>query len=83
VTTVLLLDNPHKTKHQKTVFAMAGSSLFKSMKKVRSLLAVMLVFCVPLPSHAQVDKVTTYKDKNGWKLQVNGEDYFVKGVVWG
>ncbi|MFK8054313.1 MAG: hypothetical protein AB8F65_15195 [Woeseiaceae bacterium] len=29
------------------------------------------------------DVVTTYKDDAGWKLQVNGEDYFVKGVVWG
>ncbi|MBW6513203.1 MAG: hypothetical protein K0B87_00385 [Candidatus Syntrophosphaera sp.] len=26
--------------------------------------------------------VTTYQDANGWKLQVDGEDYFVKGVVW-
>jgi hypothetical protein len=51
--------------------------------KVCSILAVMLVFCAPLASHAQVDKVTTYKDANGWKLQVNGEDYFIKGVVWG
>ena len=62
---------------------MAGSSFFKSMKKVCSTLAVVLVFCVPLVSHAQVDKVTTYKDENGWKLQVNGEDYYIKGVVWG
>ncbi|MGB5398569.1 MAG: glycoside hydrolase family 2 TIM barrel-domain containing protein, partial [Gammaproteobacteria bacterium] len=29
------------------------------------------------------DKVTTYKDNNGWKLQVNGKDFYVKGVVWG
>ena len=34
--------------------------------------------------HAAVaDKVTTYKDKNGWKLQVSGKDHYVKGVVWG
>jgi hypothetical protein len=62
---------------------MTGLSIFKRMKKVCSILAVMLVFCAPLASHAQVDKVTTYKDANGWKLQVNGEDYFIKGVVWG
>jgi hypothetical protein len=29
------------------------------------------------------EKVTTYKDKNGWKLQVSGKDHYVKGVVWG
>ncbi len=62
---------------------MAVLSLFKNIHKVCSMLAVMLVFCVPFVSHAQVDKVTTYKDENGWKLQVNGEDYFIKGVVWG
>lgn len=28
-------------------------------------------------------QVNTYNDQKGWKLQVNGEDYFVKGVVWG
>ena len=29
------------------------------------------------------DRVTTYQDADGWKLQVNGEDFYVKGVVWG
>ena len=29
------------------------------------------------------DIVKTVKDENGWKLQVNGNDFFVKGVVWG
>ena len=62
---------------------MAGSSFFNRMTKIGSALAVVLVLCVPLVSHAQVDKVTTYKDVNGWKLQVNGEDYYIKGVVWG
>jgi hypothetical protein len=33
--------------------------------------------------HAAFDKVTTYQDANGWKLQVNGEDFYVKGFVWG
>ncbi|NNC58188.1 MAG: hypothetical protein HKO12_11560 [Woeseiaceae bacterium] len=61
---------------------MAGLSFGKGMNKVCDTLAVMLMFCVPLVCHAQVDKVTTYKDENGWKLQVNGEDYFIKGVVW-
>ena len=61
---------------------MAGLSFFNGVNKVCGLLAVMLIFCVPLVSHAQVDKVTTYKDENGWKLQVNGDDFFIKGVVW-
>ena len=35
-------------------------------------------------SVAQASDVTTaYKDENGWKLQVNGDDYYIKGVVWG
>jgi hypothetical protein len=28
------------------------------------------------------DVVRTYKDENGWKLLVNGKDYYVKGMVW-
>ena len=28
------------------------------------------------------DVVRTYKDENGWKLLVNGKDYYVKGIVW-
>lgn len=27
--------------------------------------------------------VVTYKDSNGWKLQVDGKDFYIKGVVWG
>ena len=35
-------------------------------------------------SQAQAaDVVTTYQDENGWKLLVNGNDFYVKGVVWG
>ena len=78
-----IIDNPQATKLQKRVVAMSGLSFFKGMTKVCSTLAVVLVFCLPLVSHAQVDKVTTFKDDSGWKLQVNGEDYYIKGVVWG
>ncbi len=44
-----------------------------------------LVALTGSPSYAQaaVDKITTYKDAKGWKLQRNGEDFYVKGVVWG
>jgi len=44
----------------------------------------ILIACLALVGQAHAtDVVTTYKDENGWKLQVNGEDFFVKGVVWG
>lgn len=76
-------DFHQETQFNKRVVAMAGSSFFKSIIRVCSSLAVILVFCWPLVSHAQVDKVSTYKDADGWKLQVNGSDYYMKGVVWG
>ena len=46
------------------------------------LTAVSLMLLAP-GAHAAFDKVTTYQDANGWKLQVNGEDFYVKGFVWG
>ena len=42
-----------------------------------------LIFSSSMASASGPDTVTTYKDSKGWKLQVNGEDFFVKGVVWG
>jgi hypothetical protein len=53
------------------------------MTRVSGLLVVALALATPLTAHAQADRVTTYKDENGWRLQVNGKDYYVKGVVWG
>lgn len=51
--------------------------------KFAMLVIAAVALAMPAISHAQVDRVTTYKDENGWKLQVNGEDFYVKGVVWG
>ena len=63
---------------------MSGLNLFKCMKKVCSMLTIILAISAPFVSQAQAsDKVTTYKDENGWKLQVNGRDHYIKGVVWG
>ncbi len=63
---------------------MAGISFFKSMKKVIGLGAVMLVLFVAFLGQAHAaDSVVTVKDDSGWKLQVNGEDFYIKGVVWG
>jgi len=57
--------------------------LFQYMKKLCSILTIILVVSGLFASQAQAaDVVTTYKDDSGWKLQVNGEDYYVKGVVW-
>ncbi|MGD8236485.1 MAG: glycoside hydrolase family 2 TIM barrel-domain containing protein [Chromatiales bacterium] len=45
--------------------------------------ALLLVMTSPLLQAASPDIVRTHKDSKGWKLKVNGEDFFVKGVVWG
>jgi hypothetical protein len=76
-------DVQQETKFQKRVVAMAGISFFKSLKKVCSVLTASLFLSVAFAAQAQAaDVVTTVKDADGWKLQVNGEDYYVKGVVW-
>ncbi len=63
---------------------MTGLNLVQCMKKTCSILAVILFVSASLPIQAQAaDKVTTYKDESGWKLQVNGKDFYMKGVVWG
>ncbi|MEO0423029.1 MAG: hypothetical protein AAF184_11870 [Pseudomonadota bacterium] len=65
-------------------FAMTASRLWRRMKAVVWVLPLLLALGAPVQvAHAQVDRVETYKDANGWKLKVNGSDYYVKGVVWG
>lgn len=44
---------------------------------------LLFVLMSPPILAATPDKVRTVKDSNGWKLKVNGKDFFVKGVVWG
>ena len=47
------------------------------------LIAALIIFA-PYQVQAQTaHKVTTYKDSKGWKLLVDGNDFYVKGVVWG
>ena len=62
---------------------MAGLSFFKRIKHVCGILAVSVVFSAMFSGQAlAADVVTTHKDDNGWKLLVNGEDFYAKGVVW-
>ena len=63
---------------------MSGASMFRFSKQVHGFLLIVLASVALFTSQAQAaDKVTTYKDDNGWKLLVNGSDYYIKGVVWG
>jgi hypothetical protein len=63
---------------------MAKSKKMNLIKSISSALLAVLIITVPLGVHAQgADKVTTYKDENGWKLKVSDKDHYVKGVVWG
>jgi hypothetical protein len=62
---------------------MSDLNILKCVKKVCSFLVIFLIVYAPLMSQAQAaDVVTTYQDENGWKLQVNGDDFYIKGVVW-
>lgn len=63
---------------------MANSSFPKCLRQAIGLVALVLTASLSLagPAHA-VDVVTTHRDENGWQLRVNGEPFFVKGVVWG
>jgi hypothetical protein len=74
---------PQETKLIKRVIAMPGSRFFNRVIKTCSLLTVSLLLSAAFATQAvAADVVTTVKDADGWKLQVNGEDYYVKGVVW-
>jgi len=62
---------------------MAEPGFFKRLTRVISLPTVALLVSTAFATGAYAaDVVTTYKDDNGWRLLVNGEDYYVKGVVW-
>ena len=63
---------------------MSSLLFFQGTRDACRTLAVLLLLSVSFVNQATAaDKVTTYKDENGWKLQVNGSDFYVKGVVWG
>lgn len=62
---------------------MVNLSYVAVRNKLLGLFAVICLMLVVATSHAGVDKMTVVNDPNGWKLQKNGEDFYVKGVVWG
>jgi len=54
------------------------------VKKPMQGLATLVVSSFLLAFSAQaMDRVEAVQDAKGWKLQVNGSDYYIKGVVWG
>ncbi len=63
---------------------MAKLSCVASAKKIGGVFiaASLMLFALTGQAQAAADKVTTYKDDKGWKLMVNGEDFYVKGFVW-
>ena len=52
---------------------------------MRAVVCLMVVLCLlPRPAMAaEQEMVSVQKDAGGAKLQVNGRDFLVKGVVWG
>ncbi len=57
--------------------------VLKRMIKSRALLVILSLFVAGHLYAQGPNKVTTYKDENGWKLKVDGNDFYIKGVVWG
>ena len=53
------------------------------LRLIRHFCCVLLIGVLCAGHAAASDVVTTFKDEEGWRLQVNGEDFYVKGVVWG
>jgi hypothetical protein len=62
---------------RKRVVAMANLKIFTRMSNIPYVLAAMLMISAPVVTHAQVHNVETYRDDSGWKLLVDGEDYYV------
>ena len=75
--------NSQTFKLGKRVVAMANSRFLNRGNRIGGLLALVLLFSIPVTGHAQVHDVQTYRSEQGWKLLVDGQDFFVKGIVWG
>ena len=66
---------------------MPGSSSIYRITWQFIITALLLLTCSAAYAEPQnsvaAATIKTYQDNSGWKLLVNGESYFVKGVVWG
>jgi hypothetical protein len=51
--------------------------------KARPLMRIIAIMWFMLVISGLGGKVAMQQDEGGWKLKVDGEDYFVKGIVWG
>ena len=61
---------------------MAKSCVNRALTAAGGVLAACWLMLAAPTALAQVEKVTAVKDDNGWRIQVDGEDYFIKGMVW-
>jgi hypothetical protein len=66
---------------------MSRSDRTNRFKQLFSILGMLLILGFATSALAQsassAATVTTYQDDNGWKLLVDGESHYVKGMVWG
>jgi len=62
---------------------MVDSSFLKAISRRRGFIAGALLVCtLPFSTVQAVDLVTTSKSDDGWRLLVNGEPFYIDGVVW-
>jgi len=55
----------------------------KKLVVFRVFMLVLTAILIVVPAWAaEVDEVSVVKDASGYRLQVNGEDFFVKGMNW-
>lgn len=55
-----------------------------SFRKLSVILTIAMCVFLSNASFAQSpNKVTTHQDAQGWKLKVDGKDFYIKGMVWG
>ncbi|MDJ0778571.1 MAG: hypothetical protein QNJ85_11965 [Gammaproteobacteria bacterium] len=62
---------------------MAKLGVIAIAKRYFGLCAVAAALAFATSTQAAYERVTTLQDENGWKLQVDGRDFYVKGFVWG
>ena len=58
-----------------------NSISFRNLGVVLSLVMCLFLSSTSFAKSPQV--VTTQQDAQGWKLKVDGRDFYIKGVVWG